>query len=142
RPSRTIMRIRPLLSVYFPVVVSFAGQQGNAWPQLAFVHHRPSSTVHRPAPISFNNDIEPILTHSGCNQGACHGSQFGKGGFKLSLAGYDPEFDYESITKQAGGRRVTLADPSESLLLRKPSLAMAHVGGLKLSRDSADYLTV
>jgi hypothetical protein len=93
-------------------------------------------------PVSFNNEIEPILTHSGCNQGACHGSQFGKGGFKLTLAGYDPDADYESIVKQAGGRRIAITDPPESLLLKKPSLGLAHVGGLKLPRESRDYRTV
>src|SRR3954452_21113816 len=72
-------------------------------------------------PISFNNDIEPILTRAGCNQGSCHGSQFGKGGFKLSLAAYDPDFDYTQITRQAGGRRVARTVPSESLLLKKPA---------------------
>src|SRR5438034_10891156 len=87
-----------------------------------------AQTPHPKSPISFNNDIEPILTHSGCNQGTCHGSQFGKGGFKLTLAGYDPEADYESIIKQAGGRRITITDPAESLLLKKPSLGVAHVG--------------
>src|SRR6266699_3213774 len=106
-----------------------------SWSNSVGEAHRPSSTIQRPALISFKNDIEPILTHSGCNQGACHGSQFGKGGFKLSLAAYDPDLDYENILRQAGGRRVTLVDPAQSLLLRKPSLSIAHIGGLKLARD-------
>ena len=38
--------------------------------------------------VSFSNDIQPLLTKFGCNQGACHGSQYGKGGFKLSLRGF------------------------------------------------------
>src|SRR5437762_7564519 len=33
-------------------------------------------------PISFNNEIEPLLTRAGCNTGSCHGAQYGKGGFK------------------------------------------------------------
>src|SRR5437899_10985638 len=92
--------------------------------------------------ISFLNDIEPILTRAGCNQAVCHGSQFGKGGFKLSLAAYDPDLDYESIVKQAGGRRIAITDPQESLFLKKPSLGIAHLGGMRLSRDSKDYRTV
>src|SRR5689334_22258709 len=57
--------------------------------------------------LSFTNDIEPILTRAGCNQGSCHGSQFGKGGFKLSLAAYDPQFDHDSIVRSARGRRIS-----------------------------------
>ncbi|MEK6262851.1 MAG: hypothetical protein AABP62_29990 [Planctomycetota bacterium] len=37
---------------------------------------------------SFDNDIEPILTRFGCNQGACHGKGAGQNGFRLSLRGY------------------------------------------------------
>src|SRR5437763_188378 len=78
---------------------------------------------------SFLNDIEPILTHAGCNSGSCHGSQFGKGGFKLSLAAYDPELDYRAVTAHAGGRRLNRMEPALSLLLKKPALQSAHVGG-------------
>ncbi len=90
-------------------------------------------------PISFSNDVEPILTRAGCNQGTCHGSQFGKGGFKLSLAAYDPDLDYANIVRQAGGRRANRMYPAESLLLKKSALILAHQGGLKLPRDSKDY---
>jgi hypothetical protein len=31
-------------------------------------------------PVSFTQEVQPILTRLGCNQGACHGSQHGKGG--------------------------------------------------------------
>jgi hypothetical protein len=89
--------------------------------------------------ISFLNDVEPILTRAGCNQGSCHGSQFGKGGFKLSLAGYDPDFDHIQIVRQAGGRRVNRTMPAASLVLRKPALMVAHQGGLRLAQGTADY---
>ena len=42
------------------------------------------------AKVSFKRDVVPILSRAGCNQGACHGAQFGKGGFKLSLARFCP----------------------------------------------------
>src|SRR6266542_7052194 len=71
-------------------------------------------------PVSFINDVVPVLTKAGCNAGACHGSQYGKGGFKLSLLGYDPEFDYKSIVKQARGRRLCRPEPEHSLVLLKP----------------------
>src|SRR5436190_13090764 len=45
-------------------------------------------------PVSFKQDIEPLLTRAGCNAGACHGTPQGKNGFRLSLRGYDPAIDY------------------------------------------------
>ncbi|HYH64051.1 MAG TPA: hypothetical protein VD866_05085 [Urbifossiella sp.] len=43
---------------------------------------------------SFLNEVMPILTRSGCNQGACHGKGTGQNGFRLSLRGYAPEQDH------------------------------------------------
>src|SRR6185295_4583580 len=83
--------------------------------------------------------IIPILTRAGCNSGACHGALAGKGGLKLSLRGYDPDTDHFVLTRQAGGRRVDRLEPEKSLLLRKPSLAVDHAGGLKLPVGSADF---
>jgi hypothetical protein len=94
---------------------------------------------HRRAPIEFTREVVPILTHAGCNQGSCHGSQYGKGGFKLSLSGFEPSLDYFSIVKHAGGRRALPFDPPQSLLLRKPTLTVAHQGGLRLKLGSRDY---
>ena len=72
--------------------------------------------------VSFRNEIVPLLTKLGCNQGACHGGQHGKGGFKLSLLGFEAEPDHTAIVKSAEGRRVTPFAPEESLLLLKPTL--------------------
>ena len=36
--------------------------------------------------ISYRNDIVPVLTRAGCNLGACHGAQTGKGELTLSYA--------------------------------------------------------
>ncbi len=90
-------------------------------------------------PVSFNNEVEPIFTRYGCNQGSCHGAQYGKGGYKLSLAGFDPDLDFANTVKQAKGRRVSLAEPERSLLLLKPALLVPHGGGRRLERGSADY---
>jgi Protein of unknown function (DUF1553)/Protein of unknown function (DUF1549) len=92
-----------------------------------------------PRMVSFRNEIVPVLTKLGCNQGACHGSQHGKGGFKLSLLGFEAESDYTSIVKSAEQRRVTPFAPAESLILLKPTLAVAHGGGKRLEPDSASY---
>src|SRR5262249_48191856 len=78
---------------------------------------------------SFRNDGIPVLTKVGCNSGACHGALAGKGGFKLSLRGYDPQTDHFVMTRQALGRRVDRLEPSRSLLLAKPTFAVPHGGG-------------
>lgn len=88
---------------------------------------------------SFRNDVQSVLAKQGCNMGACHGALAGKGGFILSLRGYDSKSDYVSITRQARGRRIEMADPGRSLLLAKPTGALPHKGGLKLDVDSRDY---
>jgi len=90
-------------------------------------------------PPRFVSDVVPVLTRAGCNMGSCHGAQQGKGGFKLSLQGYDPEADYEAITRAAAGRRVSPAQPANSLLLRKPTLAVAHKGGKLIDVGSPAY---
>ena len=100
---------------------------------------RPLRAVER---VSFELDIQPILTANGCNAGACHGKQRGQNGFQLSLLGFDPEFDYTAITKSARGRRVFPASPERSLLLMKPAGQMPHGGGLLLDGDSEDYATL
>ena len=73
-------------------------------------------------PVSFVREIEPILTKSSCNSGGCHGAQHGRGGFRLSLFGFDPEFDHAQIVQSTEGRRVVPSDPERSILLLKPSL--------------------
>lgn len=80
---------------------------------------------------SFVNDVEPVLTRFGCNQGACHGKGAGQNGFRLSLRGYAPELDHGWIVKEQEGRRVSLVVPEDSLLLRKPLGEVPH-GGAKL----------
>lgn len=92
-----------------------------------------------PQQVSFQRHVQPILAKSGCNSGACHGALAGKGGFRLSLRGYDALADHFSITRELRGRRVELSDPGQSLLLAKPTGAVPHQGGLKLDVDSRDY---
>src|SRR5579871_3426594 len=72
-------------------------------------------------PLHFANDIVPVLTRFGCNAGGCHGKASGQNGFKLSLFGFDPAFDYDAIVKEARGRRIFPSNPQRSMLLVKPS---------------------
>lgn len=91
---------------------------------------------------SFRNDVQSVMSKVGCNMGACHGALAGKGGFKLSLRGYDSKADFHSMTREARGRRVELADPGKSLILSKPSGALPHKGGLKLNTTSLNYRVI
>ena len=92
-----------------------------------------------PHPWSFRHDVQPVLAKLGCNSGACHGALAGKGGFRLSLRGYDDTADYHTITREARGRRIELADPGRSLLLAKPTGALAHKGGVRFEVDDEAY---
>jgi hypothetical protein len=100
----------------------------------------PAADSHRPP--SFRTDIAPLLSKAGCNMGACHGNLNGKGGFKLSLRGEDPSFDYQSLTRDQSGRRVSRLAPQTSLLVLKPTGAVAHEGGLRFAHDSIEAQTL
>src|SRR5262249_40133655 len=91
---------------------------------------------------SFRNDVIPVLTKMGCNSGACHGALAGKNGFKLTLRGYDPDVDYDTLTRQSDGRRVSLSAPADSLILLKPTLAIAHGGGKRFATTSLEYRVI
>ena len=43
--------------------------------------------------LTFLRDVAPIFNKTGCTSGPCHGAAKGKNGFKLSLRGYDPQFE-------------------------------------------------
>ncbi|MCM2370896.1 DUF1549 and DUF1553 domain-containing protein [Aporhodopirellula aestuarii] len=93
-------------------------------------------------PISFIKDVMPVLTRSGCNTGSCHGAARGKDGFRLSLFGFDPQGDYQRITREIGVRRINLALPAESLFLKKAIGAVPHTGGKLFDVDSDYYATL
>ena len=93
-------------------------------------------------PVSFELHIQPILAARGCSTGACHGKARGQNGFQLSLLGFDSEFDFNAVTREARGRRIFPASPQESLLLRKGAGHVPHGGGIRLPNDSDDYQTI
>lgn len=95
--------------------------------------------AERPSAPSFRNDVQPLLFKMGCSTGACHGAQSGKNGFKLSLRSFDHGWDYAALTRQANGRRVSLAAPSDSLILLKPTMSVPHEGGQRFEADSEPY---
>lgn len=91
------------------------------------------------ADLSFQLDVMPVLTASGCNTGSCHGKASGQDGFRLSLFGFDPDGDHRRLTQERLGRRLNLAFPKSSLVLEKASFSVPHTGGMLFERDSAKY---
>ncbi|HEY1339284.1 MAG TPA: DUF1549 and DUF1553 domain-containing protein [Bryobacteraceae bacterium] len=92
--------------------------------------------------VTFLRDVAPILNKVGCTSGPCHGAAKGKNGFKLSLRGYDPQFDYEALLYDLSGRRFNRADPARSLMLAKPTQQVPHGGGLRFDIGSPYYKTI
>ena len=93
------------------------------------------------APVRFIQEVGPVLSRMGCNQGTCHGAADGKNGFKLSLRGYDPLFDHRSLTDDLEGRRFNRSAPDSSLMLLKMSGGVAHVGGV-LAQPGEPYYEI
>ena len=97
--------------------------------------------AHDPSgPVSFVNDVVPLLTKSGCNSGVCHAKAGnGQNGFRLSLLGFEPKEDFEYMAKDSRGRRLSLADPESSLVLLKATAQVAHGGGVRFEKSSPQY---
>lgn len=93
-------------------------------------------------PVGFATQVVPILSKYGCNAGGCHGKATGQNGFRLSLLGFDPKFDYDALVFESRGRRVFPAAPEHSLVLRKPTAAMPHGGGRRFDVGSPEYNTI
>ena len=92
--------------------------------------------------VTYLRDVAPIFNKTSCTSGPCHGAAKGKNGFKLSLRGYDPQFDYEALLYDLSGRRFNRADPARSLMLAKPTQEVAHAGGLRFETTSDYYKTI
>ncbi len=94
-------------------------------------------------PVSFINDVVPVLTKSGCNAGTCHAkAPNGQNGFQLSLLGFEPHEDYEHMVREGRGRRIFPASPENSLLVRKASGGIPHKGGVRIDATSPEYALI
>jgi hypothetical protein len=107
----------------------------------------PAAEVLRPASVrfaagdetpNFRRHVLPLMGRLGCNGRACHGSFQGQGGFRLSLFGYDFKADHDALTK-GEVPRVDVQDPADSLMLKKPTLTIAHKGGRRMAVESWQY---
>ena len=89
--------------------------------------------------LSFQLDVMPVFSRTGCNAGSCHGAARGKDGFRLSLFGYDAKGDYFRLTREMLGRRIDVALPGDCLLTNKATNRVAHTGGKLFDVDSEYY---
>ena len=89
--------------------------------------------------VSFQREVIPVLTKSGCNQGACHAAQHGQGGLKLSLFGHAPAQDHAALSRDWAQRRVSPIQSEDSLILRKATMEVAHGGGKRFNRGDDAY---
>lgn len=87
---------------------------------------------------NFQRHVVPLFGRLGCNGRACHGSFQGRGGFRLSLFGYDFQADYEALL-DPNSTRVNRDKPQESLILIKPTDENEHEGGLRYEKGSWQY---
>ena len=79
----------------------------------------------------FQRHVVPLIGKLGCNGRACHGSFQGRGGFRLSLFGYDFKTDHEELSVRSDS-----ATPAESLILQKPLTEIEHEGGQRFKSNS------
>ena len=79
----------------------------------------------------FQRHVSPLLGKLGCNGRACHGSFQGRGGFRLSLFGYDFKADHEQLMD-----RIDEDAPADSLMLHKPLMIEQHEGGRRFKEGS------
>src|SRR5438552_18103217 len=106
--SMTRLRIVSILSlittlVRLPVCLADSSPAENAIPGQSSA-----------AKIDFERNIVGLFGRMGCNSGSCHGSFQGRGGFRLSLFGYDAEMDYRAVTHDGFGRRANCVRPEAS----------------------------
>jgi hypothetical protein len=113
------------------LVVQYAGREARARVRV--------ERFGPPRPVDFRTEVVAALARGGCNQGACHGSPQGKGGFRLSLRGLDPEHDYATLTRETFGRRTDIFEPPASLILQKATIRVPHQGGRRFQTGDAAY---
>ncbi|MFV0443736.1 MAG: DUF1549 and DUF1553 domain-containing protein [Planctomycetaceae bacterium] len=82
----------------------------------------------------FQRHLVPLLGKLGCNGRACHGSFQGRGGFRLSLFGYDFKMDHEGLSE-----RIDTDVPSDSYALLKALNKEPHEGGKRFNEGSWEH---
>jgi hypothetical protein len=89
-----------------------------------------------PIPLSFEQQIMPLLTKAGCNSGGCHGKAEGQNGFRLSVFGFDPLADYIALVSESRGRRI-MPEAAVAKYKREPFPTRLCCAGLPRERNLA-----
>lgn len=118
------------------LITAVVGFTAWAAPASAAVNVPGDKTIDK---VDFERHVMGLFGRAGCNAGSCHGSFQGKGGFRLSLFGFDPDKDYVAITRDGMARRINPVDPDNSLLLLKATGQIEHFGGVRFSKGSWQY---
>jgi hypothetical protein len=91
-----------------------------------------------PETPNFQRHVIPLLGRLGCNGRNCHGSFQGRGGFRLSMFGYDFATDHKALL--AGEPlRANPSNAADSLILLKPTDADQHEGGKRYDTEGWEY---
>src|SRR5258708_38015719 len=93
------------------------------------------------AEVSFRNNVMAVLAKAGCSARTCHGNKNGKGGYKLSLRGQEPELDYGTLTRASFCRRTNPLSPEQSLVLLKATAQGCPVSRLPLKKRSNRFVS-
>src|SRR5436190_23205800 len=119
------------------VSTAFGDEPAAAPQELSPVSQRfaPEDVTEEP---SFQRHVSPLFGRLGCNGRSCHGSFQGRGGFRLSLFGYDFHADHEELLK-GDPPRANREKPLESQILVKPTDADMHEGGLRYKTGGWEY---
>jgi hypothetical protein len=126
--------LRPKKNGTALVVATAGGQSGRAILEV--------KDLHKPQPVQFRSELIATLNVGGCNAGACHGTPSGKGGFKLSLRGFDPAADYLQLTRDVLGRRTDSLTAEDSLVYQKALGRVPHEGGQRFLASSVPGRTL
>lgn len=82
----------------------------------------------------FQRHLVPLLGKLGCNGRACHGSFQGRGGFQLSLFGYDFKMDHTGLSE-----RIDTDVPADSYALQKALNKEPHEGGKRFEEGTWEH---
>lgn len=120
------------LAVTFAPTAGFAAPQDPATlPPVSQRYAPPEAAGEAP---DFQKHVTPLLGKLGCNGRACHGSFQGRGGFRLSLFGYDFKNDHDELFG-----RIDPEVPADSLILQKATMQVQHDGGQRIKTGSWEY---
>ena len=133
RIGRKLLCLAALLSAAFGTRALLAAD-GDILPPVS-ERFAPASVTEEP---DFQKHVSPLFGRLGCNGRSCHGSFQGRGGFRLSLFGYDFKADHDELLK-GDPLRANKDKPLESLILVKPTDADMHEGGLRYKQGGWEY---